>query len=168
MRELKKIILITLSFIAAVFVISVFLPKTGKVERSLTFTGNIDSVFDKINTLERWPEWTVWFEMDKDAKINYEGPKSGSTAMMQWDGKDGKGKIIIIESKRPTTVGYAMRFFGYAPFYGNFKIRQNADATITVFWSVSLDAGKNPFKKYFCLLMDTFMGEDMEKSLGKL
>lgn len=165
---MKKILIIFLSIVALLFIVSVFLPSEGKVERSLTFKAPIDTVFEKMNHIKRWKDWTIWFELDPNAKVEFTGPAFGPVATMQWEGKDGKGKIIIIESTKPTTVNYVMRFNKYAPFYGFFDLKPNPDSTITVTWKVTFDAGNNPTKKFFCIFMDQLMGKDMEQSLSKL
>ncbi len=165
---MKKILIILLSIVALLFIISVFLPKKGKVERSLTIKAPIDTVYEKLNNIKRWKEWTIWFVQDPNAKVEFTGPEFGPVATLKWEGNDGKGKIIIIETVKPTTVNYVMRINNYAPFYGYFDLNPNPDSSLTITWKITLDAGNNPMKKYFCLFMDQFMGKDMEQSLEKL
>ncbi len=165
---MKKFLIIFLSFVAMLFIVSVFLPSEGKVERSVTIKAPIDSVYKKILYIKEWQHWTVWFEQDPTAIVEYSGPVFGPLATMQWKGEDSKGKIILTEVQSPNFVNYVMRFQKYAPFYGSFNFKQNDDSTVTIDWKITFDAGKNPTKKYFCLFMDQFMGKDMEQSLNKL
>ena len=165
---MKKFLIIFLSIVAMLFIVSIFLPSEGKVERSITIKAPIDSVYEKIDHIREWQNWTIWFENDSTAKVEFTGPDFGPVATMQWEGEDGKGKIIITETKKSEYVNYVMRFQKYAPFYGSFQLKQNLDSTTTIDWKITFDAGNNPTRKYFCLFMDQLMGNDLEQSLEKL
>ena len=43
-----------------------------------------------------------------------------------------------------------------------------ANGTTTVAWTVEGELGTNPLTRYFALLMDRFMGPDLEEGLSKL
>jgi Polyketide cyclase / dehydrase and lipid transport len=168
MKTIKKISLIVLGIIALFFVISVFLPSVNKVERSISFKGNADSVFNNINTLKNWNKWSHWQLIEPTIQIQYYGPTSGVGATQHWSGKDGKGKLTIVESIAPRLVAYQLQFEDFTPMNGYVEIDANADSSITVHWVMKADAGKNPLMKYFGLMMDPMMGPDFEAGLKNL
>jgi hypothetical protein len=168
MKNFKKPLFYVLGICAILFVLSFALPKQGYVERSITVKANADSVFEQINTIKNWQNWADWFTKKDTVLIKYEGEHEGVGATQTWDNSFGIGKVIIIESTKPTSIKYAMRLYKYAPYMGAIAITQNSDATLTINWKVTLDAGKNPVKRYFCLFLDSILGAGMERSLQKL
>ncbi len=168
MKTFKKTLFYVLSISAILFALSFALPKQGVVERSITVKANADSVFEQINTIKNWKNWADWFSKKDTVFVKYEGEHEGIGATQTWDNSFGIGKVIIIESTKPTSIKYAMRLYKYAPYMGTIVITPNPDATITINWKVTLDAGKNPVKKYFCFLLDPILGAGMERSLERL
>jgi Polyketide cyclase / dehydrase and lipid transport len=168
MKNLKNSIYIVLFICAILFVVSFMLPKQGYVERSITVKADADSVFEQINTIENWSNWADWFNKKDSVDVKYEGVSSGPGATLEWDNSIGIGRVLIIESTKPTSVKYAMRLYKYAPYMGAFEINQHQDSMITIKWSVSLEGGNNPVKKYFSLFLDPILGEGMERSLQRL
>lgn len=168
MDILKKIIIGILGIIALFFIVSVFLPSENKVERSITFKGNADSVFKNINTLKSWNKWSHWQLIEPAMQIQYYGPEAGVGATQTWTGKDGKGKLTIVESVAPRVIAYQLQFEDFTPMNGYFEIDANEDSTVTVTWTMKADAGKNPIMKYFGLMMDRMMGPDFEAGLKNL
>lgn len=168
MKTLKTILLTLLSFIALLFVISVFLPSKSKVERSISFKGNVDSVFKNINTLKNWNTWSHWQLIEPSMQIQYYGPPAGIGATQQWTGKDGKGKLTITESVKSRLVAYQLQFEDFTPMNGYLELDASTDSTVTVKWIMQADAGKNPLMKYFGLMMDRMMGPDFEAGLKNL
>lgn len=164
----KKILLVFLSILALFFIVSVFLPSVNKVERSISFKGHADSVFQNINNLRNWNKWSYWQLAEPTMQINYYGPAEGVGATQQWTGKDGKGKLVIVESVAPKTVAYQLQFEDFEPMNGRIEIETKADSTITVYWYMQADAGNNPIMKYFGLMMDKMMGKDFEAGLENL
>lgn len=168
MKTLKTILLTLLSIIALFFVVSVFLPSENTVQRSITFKGNADSVYNNINTLKKWSRWSSWQLKEPSMQIQYYGPEEGIGATQYWKGKDGNGKLMIIETAAPRIVAYQLQFEDFTPLNGYFEIDQNDDSTLTVTWTMKADAGKNPLLKYFGLMMDYMMGDDFEEGLENL
>lgn len=165
MKKIIKPLFYVLGFCGILFIISFALPKQGYVERSITVKANADSVFEQINTIKNWKNWANWFTNRDSVLVIYEGVNKGVGATQTWDNSFGIGKVIIIESTKPASIKYAMRLYKYAPYMCAIIITPNPDATITINWKVTLDAGKNPVKKYFCLCLDYLLGDDMEQSL---
>ncbi len=168
MKNITKLIFYVLGFCVILFLLSFALPKQGYVERSITVKANADSVFEQINTIRNWKNWTDWFSKKDTVHIKYEGEHEGVGSTQSWDNSFGIGKVIIIESTKPTSIKYAMRLYKYATYMGAIVISPNPDATITINWKVTLDAGKNPVKRYFCFLLDPILGAGMERSLQRL
>lgn len=169
MKILKNILLGILGLVALLFIISVFLPSTYKVERSLAMNKSADSVFNQINNLHHWQSWDPWNKKDPTVKTTYLGPEEGVGATQQWTSEEsGNGKLTILESKQPNLVIYQVEFEGFDPMQGRFEIDANSDSTCTVSWIAEGDMGNNPIKKYFGAMMDRMMGADFEEGLANL
>src|ERR1051325_293703 len=99
MKILKKIGIAILSLIVLLVVISFFLPGNMNVERSVVINAPAPVVFDQVNTLKNWEQWSPWQMMDSTMKITYSGPASGKGAGYSWTSKDmGVGTMTLTES----------------------------------------------------------------------
>lgn len=80
---------------------SFFIPSTFKY----SYTGKInaapDKVFEQINELKNWNNWSYWNRMDTAMQITYSTPSAGKDAFYTWisNNKDvGSGKLTIVNS----------------------------------------------------------------------
>jgi len=56
-------------------------------------------VFDEVNSLEQWGQWSYWFTLDNTMKVTYGDKRSGAGAYYEWASDElGNGKASITES----------------------------------------------------------------------
>lgn len=172
MKFLKWLLIIVVSLAIVLAVIGFFLPKTVHIERSIVIGGDRDKVFNQINSMERFNQWSPWFKLDPNANYQYSGPQSGKGSKMSWDSADpnlGKGTQEIIESQYPSLVKTEL-FFGDDPNpgYATFNIEEITYTQTRVTWSFDADFGNNIIGRYFGLMLDSMLGPQYDEGLKAL
>jgi len=146
-------------------------PDEINVSRTTTINAAPAVVFQQVNDLHQWEQWSPWMELDPDMKIEYTGPRSGEGAAYAWDGDDnvGAGTLKITESTPQKKVAFSLKF--ERPFEDQstaaFHFAPAGEAT-EVTWEMH---GENNFMgKVMSVFMDfeELIGKDFEKGLAKL
>ena len=168
---LKKILIVLIILIAGFGVVVAMQPDEFAVERSTMIDAPASTVFDHVNNLKKWNEWSPWAKLDPNAKNYYEGPEAGEKAVMRWSGnKDvGVGSMEITESRPSEYVRYKLDFL--EPMEG----KSTAEMTLIpegnktkVTWSMN---GKHNFmQKAMCLVFNgqKMLGKQFEQGLSNL
>lgn len=167
-----NIILILVVIAVIVFVIvAAIQPSDFRVTRTETISAPASAVFAQVNDLQKWEAWSPWAKLDPDAKNTFEGPVSGTGAIMRWSGnnKVGQGSMTITESRPDDFIRFKLEFL--KPFVASntaeFTFNSENDQTI-VTWSMY---GKNSFmSKAIGLIMncEKMVGSQFEKGLAAL
>lgn len=172
MSLIKRFLLIFLVVIIFLVGFSFLLPSTVKVERKVNIEASSEIIFNQINELKNWRNWTVWAEKDSSIYLNpsaYSNPSMGVGATFNWKSEHdevGEGKLNIIKSQ-PFDVIEAMFDFGGSDALSYWNFQQKEDL-IAVTWGINLDLGFNPISKWFGLFMEEDLAKDIEKGLEKL
>lgn len=146
-------------------------PSNFRIVRSATITAPPEAVFDQVNNLRNWQEWSPWEELDPNAKKTYLGPMAGVGAGLTWSGNSrvGEGRMAIIQSRPNECVVFDLEFL--KPFRANkvaeFNFTPRGNQTL-VRWSVS---GENDFLGKLTNLFincEKTIGVKFEKGLAHL
>ncbi|MFZ2311838.1 MAG: SRPBCC family protein [Methylobacter sp.] len=166
------IILILIAGAVIIFLIfAAMQPSDFRVTRTGTISAPASAIFDQVNDLQKWDAWSPWAKLDPEAKNSFEGPTSGTGAIMRWSGnnKVGQGSMTIIESRPDEFIRFKLEFL--KPFAATntaeFTFNSENDQT-TVTWSMY---GKNNFmSKAIGLVMscDKMVGSQFEQGLAAL
>lgn len=168
MRVLKIIGAIVGVLIVLFFGIAMFLPSEVHIERSLLIPASSEVVFNEVNDLRKWKEWSPWHEMDPEMEITYEGFLMGEGASYSWESEVlGDGKLSITESHPNQYIATDMHFTEQGSAMGYYRFESIEGGTL-VTWGMETDMGNNPFSKYMGLMMDGMVGDDFEKGLQNL
>ncbi|MHC1707978.1 MAG: SRPBCC family protein [Bacteroidales bacterium] len=169
MKALKTIGIVVLVIIALVVVISLFLPRKVHVERSLVINSNSVVVFDQVNTLKNWENWSPWHNMDTAMDVYYIGPQAGPGAIYHWSSKNpdvGTGKMTITKSVKYDTITLDLDFTQNTAICTFYVIPDGEN--VKVIWGIDANMGRNPLKRYLGLFMEKWIGPDFEKGLQNL
>jgi hypothetical protein len=169
---MADIILVLIALAVVIFVIIVSMqPSDFRVTRTISISAPASAVFAHVNELQKWDAWSPWAKLDPDAKNSFEGPASGTGAIMRWAGnnKVGVGSMTIIESRPDGFVQLKLEFL--KPFKNNSTaeftfIAENNQTSVN--WNMY---GKNNFMgKIIGLVMncDKMVGGQFEKGLANL
>ena len=157
--------------VVSILAVAATRPATYHVERSISIGAPPQAVFDVLNDLHRFPEWSPWQKLDPAMKITYDGPTSGVGATYSWTGNDevGEGRMTITETTPPTSLSEKLEFL--KPFKSTcavrFDIAPEGDGS-RITWGI--DGNNNYVSKVMCLFvsMDKMMGKDFEAGLASL
>ncbi|HEY8037236.1 MAG TPA: SRPBCC family protein [Methylobacter sp.] len=153
------------------FIVAAMQPSDFRVTRTETISAPASAVFAQVNDLQKWEAWSPWAKLDPEAKNSFEGPTSGTGAIMRWSGnnKVGQGSMTIVESHPDDFIRFKLDFL--KPFVATntaeFTFNSENDQT-TVTWTMY---GKNSFmSKVIGLIMscEKMVGSQFEKGLAAL
>jgi uncharacterized protein YndB with AHSA1/START domain len=153
-----------------VLVLAAMKPARFTVRRSITVRAAREKVFDLINDLRRWPEWSAKEGGDSAVRRSFSGARVGKGAICEWEGtgKAGKGRSEIIESSPNTVrvqVDWAKPFA--ARNINTFTLDAQGDAT-RITWTLD---GENVFVlKVMTVFVsaDRLFGTHLEAELASL
>lgn len=170
-KILLAIVLVVLLLVGGLLAVVATRPDSFKVSRSAVIPAPPAVVFEQVNDLHKFNEWSPWSKIDPNAKLTFEGPAAGKGATFGWAGNAeiGEGKMIITESRPNEQILMDLIFI--KPFEGTslteFTFKPEGDGT-NITWTMS---GKNNFfAKAIGLVMDcdAMIGSQFEKGLENL
>ena len=166
MRIIKNIILGLIVLIAVLALVGLLLPRTYKVERSVTIQAPADLVFDLVNDLKKNEAWSPW--KDPTMTITYSEPSAGVGASSTWKSKDmGNGTQTIEESVPNSSIRLNLDFGGMGTAKADWIFAPEGEG-VKVTQQMSGDQGMNPVKRYMALMMDKMIGPYFERGLASL
>lgn len=167
---LKKLAAAAIALAVVLALVGLTLPRHVHVERSVTIDAPREAVFDLVNGFTRFTDWSPWHELDPYATYRLEGPKSGVGSAIGWQGDPdavGSGRIRIVESRPHESVTSDVLFGPQRRATTRLTLATSGGGT-TVRWSLDTDMGANPFARYAGVLLDWFVGRDLQKGLERL
>lgn len=170
MKILKKILITLVILIGLLCLVSLFLPRTVVVERSLVMNTPGNVIFEEVNTLKNWEKWSPWMRLDPKVQLTYKGPQSGVGASYSWKSmvkNVGSGTVTVLNSVPGDSLTTSIEFEGMGKAMATYKFTKEGEGT-KVRWSMVNDMGMNPMGKFFGLAMDKMIGPDFEKGLHYL
>ena len=84
MKVVKYLFGCVLFLLIVVVGISLLLPSQVRVERSTEIAAPVQQVFDRVNDLKSWNDWSPWHKKDPDAVYEYSGPETGVGSKSSW------------------------------------------------------------------------------------
>jgi|SRR6185436_737513 len=164
MRILKIIGIGLLAIIALLLIVSFFLPSTVHVERSIVINAPAEIVFDEVNTLKKWEQWSPWDKMDPGMEKNYFGPESGTNAGYSWKGpKTGEGKMTVTDSKPNELIATRLDFGGIGAM-SDYHF-EPAEGGVKVKWTFDSDKTNNPMFRYMNVMMNSMLVNQFDSGL---
>jgi hypothetical protein len=172
MKFVKWLIALVAVLLGLFFLITFFLPRDYKVERTIVMEAPASLVFSQVTDLEVWQEWSPWYELDPDMELEYGEIKSGPGAAYSWKSDiAGNGRMAIIEVVPPEVVRFQIIFDGYEdlPSYSAIRISAlEGGSRSSVAWSFEGTVGDNFFARWMTVMADKFVGPSYEKGLEAL
>jgi effector-binding domain-containing protein len=170
MKTFKKVMIIFLAIILLLVIISFFLPRKYKVERSINMIADRSLVFNLVSHFNKWDIWIPWTKaIDSTAVFELIGNDGEVGSQRKWTGNILKnGEITTTKITKDQLFGYELSIDnGKFKSFGTITIEPILDS-LKVTWVNEGDLGYNPINRYFGLLMDKMMGPDFVKGLEKL
>ena len=167
MRALKIIILIIVAIFVLLLIIGLFLPKNVHVESSTTINAPAKVVFNQVNHLKNWSNWSPFLEEYPEMIQTYEGPAEGVNASYLWSMKSDSGKLTIIESIPYERIVNDLNFYENGQAKGSWTFEET-DQRTKVAWGFSLEELSYPLEVYMGALIKVSMKPAQEKGLSNL
>ncbi|MFP4060544.1 MAG: SRPBCC family protein [Bacteroidales bacterium] len=165
-----KIILISLGIILGILlIIYLVAPTEVVVERSKKMDAPVTTIFNQVNNLKNWEDWSPWHKIDPGMQITYE-KEEGEGASYSWQsdhGRVGDGALKILESIPYEYIETEMNFGEQGIANGYYRFEE-IDDSVMVTWGMITEVGWNPMGKFFGLFMDKMVGSDFEQGLENL
>ncbi len=155
-----KIIGITLGIlIALVLILGAIAPKKIEASRSTTIDAPVDLVFNTVNDLSSWEDWSPWKEMDPTMKVTMGEQTAGVGASYSWTAEEaGSGNMSITSSTPNEEIQTHVEFDGMGGADGKWDFESTEEGT-NVTWGFESEM---PFPMNAMLLF-----QDMEGAIGK-
>jgi hypothetical protein len=171
MRFLKRLAIGLVLLLGAFLLVVWSQPDDYRLTRQTVIEAPATKVFEQVNDLRKWDDWSPWAKLDPNARVTFSGPQSGVGASFRWDGNDkvGAGTMVITESKPVTRVATRTDFT--RPFAGSSHsdfVFSDKGGHTNVIWTMT---GTQSFiGKMICLFtpMEKMLGPDFEKGLAAL
>lgn len=168
--KLLGVLLICIVGVAAV--LSLVLPASRKIERSVTVNAPAQVIFEQLVKLESFNQWSVWNTQDSSLKNTINGIDGTVGASSNWHGDpeiSGEGKIEITDIEENKKVVHSIEFISpqkrkaMSEFFLN---ENNGGTTITWNFSIATPRPWNIFNLFYSA--DEEMGKDFEDGLTAL
>ena len=146
-------------------------PAETHVERSLVVAATPADLWPLVSDFRQFPTWSPWQDMDPTQKSTFSDPATGVGAWYAWEGNDdvGSGKMTYTALEPEAKVTEDLEFI--TPFESKAVVVTSlvpVEGGTKVTWGFT--SPNNFMAKAFGLFvdMDTMLGKDFEKGLGKL
>lgn len=165
---LKKILFLILAAIVVLSIIGFFLPGQITVTSNISVKAPIAYVFEEINELERWADWSYQQRHDPTMEIAYGDRKTGRLATFSWKSKDGDGSFRFAENFPDTLLSTELFLNGYDTAFVKYKLKQRKD-TVNLTVGYRMSNFNNPFSRWKALLLiKPGVHTAIEYELGKI
>ena len=170
MKFIKYLLIIFAAITGIFLLLGLVAPREYEISRSVSINAPSPEVFPHLSSLKKRNEWSPWAELDPGMKVTYEGTDGQPGSKQAWEGNDQVGKgvqeiLSVSERKVETKVKFIEPF--ESEMLSSLDLAPESSGT-KVTWTAK---GENPFPfNAFCLFMDmdSMIGKDFEKGLGKL
>lgn len=151
--------------IAVALALPAILPKTFEVSRSQEISAPAARVFDFINNLDHWAEWTGLNAGDASVEYFFPLTRRGEGSILQWVGDAGTGQVVFGKQERAKEFEYNLYVDRDRDARGKITLVEEEGRT-RLDWVVS---GNLPyFRRYSGLFWGRSIGSELEASIGRL
>lgn len=163
-----RLLAVLAGFILLIAGIGSLLPREFSLEQSIEIAAPIEVVFQRVNDLNRWLEWSPWRSENLGAdKIQIGEPSAGSGAKFRWEDPRGPGKLWLSDSEPNRRVEYSLSVAQFQEVRGEFLL-DGGDGTTIVTWKCRGKLPGGPFYGYLRGLFGAEMRRQFQASLQRL
>lgn len=171
MKAIKVSAIVIGLMLVVLTIIGLLLPSSTQVERSVAISGDNESVFEYLNSLEKFHRWSPWAQHFSDQEIEFSGPDSGVGSTMAWsngnsDTDGGEVTIVASDSDRRVESESNLGSRGRGESY--FDLQPGAEDEVQVTWGYAAEHGTNLFARYMGWLTREEIGAEHERGLTEL
>lgn len=113
MYALKVTLIVLLCLVGLGAILGLIAPREVSLSRSTVIEAPQAAVFNTVNDLKTWEDWSPWKEMDPEMKVTMGTPSVGQGAYYSWTGENsGTGRMRIETSDPPRALTTHIAFDG--------------------------------------------------------
>jgi len=163
MRIIKWIFIIIIALIALLLIVSALMPKERIFTQSVEIEKSPRVIFNQLNSLQSWGNWSPFQEADPEMTSEYMGFKSGVGNRQEWKSKvNGNGSMEIIKSVNERKVVFILDL-GMGNVDTTWFALERNSKNVVVTWETKMSNLGYPMGR---LMMTLFKG-NMEKVFMK-
>jgi effector-binding domain-containing protein/ribosome-associated toxin RatA of RatAB toxin-antitoxin module len=169
MRILKTIGYILLTLIILWVIVAFLSPKEIKTSQTTIINKTPYVVFDQVNNLKLWNNWSPWIKRDKNMKQIFSDNHVGTGAVVSWESStEGNGEQTIVESHAPNLIRTSLVFTDWDGItYANWSFEKVDENKTKVTWD--LEGSELPFLlRPFGFSWNADLGKDYINGLKNL
>jgi len=169
MRTIRIITIVLAAFAVTAVIAALSMNSKWQVQVSRHISAPAQDIFPYINTLKKWPEWTVWNNSNHpQLQMTYEGAESGVGAIQIWHEGSDKGKLEIISSESNQSIEYRLNMAqGLFLIHGRISLSESQQGTL-VTWQLWGDNGTNLIARLMTLAFKPMLKKDLVVGLSTL
>lgn len=173
MKFLLKLLVVAASLVALFLIMALFVDRSYKVERSNLVNVSNEIAFDYLVHLENQEDYGVWFDMDPNMKVWYEGNSGEVGSKLCWSSKNeevGTGEQEIIAIDQGKRIDFKLRFFEPQEMESDLYLitKEVEPGKSKIIWGMS---GEVPYPWNIMLLfmsMEDQVGKDLKSGLKNM
>lgn len=172
MRYVKLILTFLVFVIIVLLALSFFLPTHQKVEKSISISAPVSTVYGLVSRLENFNKWSVWTREDSTAEYKITGNDGNVGAVSEWNGHpeiSGSGTMKISALEPNKKVMHEIEFRGANEATANSEFLLSGNEKLTnVTWKFIMPTPRpwNIFNLFYS--MEKQMGQDFSDGLAEL
>lgn len=170
MRLIKRILGFVVILCLVLTAVAYLLPRNVSVSRSVNIAAAPEAVFEHVNSMQKFSEWSPWSDRDPDMQVTYSGPDAGVGNKMDWTSDHpnvGNGTQVITASTPGESVETTLDFGPMGTAEAAWVLEPKDGGTVMT-WRFETDMGMNPISRWMGLMMDSWVGADYERGLQRL
>ncbi|MEZ5841879.1 MAG: SRPBCC family protein [Hyphomicrobiales bacterium] len=169
MAFLKWLMWMALIAFLGLVMVGFMLPRDISVTRSVTLSAPIERVYAVVSSPRQTKDWLPWGALDGKSETTYsfEGPESGNGAIMIWKNPKfrdyGEGRQTIVSARENERVVSELDLGKMGVSHMTMELFSDGVGTrVETKFETSL--GHSPFARWFGLLLDDWLAEDLDKA----
>lgn len=159
---IKKILLSFLILTGLIISVGFLLPDKIQIVKSIAINAPSGYVFEEINELERWKDWSYPQVHDPTMQVEYQH-KSGVGARFSWTSRDGNGNLVITKAYPDTLINIETRHDESDSTKRYYKLKHRNDTTML---TTRFDLKKNFTNPISRLLAFIFITPKLNKAIN--
>jgi effector-binding domain-containing protein len=168
MKAMKYFAIIGLSIIVILTLITLFLPTSINVEKSVDINVSVGSAYTMVNDLKNLEMLFPILRIDKKMKKTFSPNTIGKGAFIEWQSEMknvGGGKITIVESRPDEYIKFTMTLDGVDGGYSEIKF-YNIEGKTRVSWAMLSEVSF--VARWFVPTYEEMFNKDLESTLASL
>ncbi len=167
MRFLKFFGGVGLALLMFLLLLGLFMKDKAETTKSVFIKADAQTVFRMINSLQKWEQWSPFYEGENDMKSVFAGPDRGVGNSHSWQGSANKGEQEIVRSEPYSFIQCRMDMGRFADAADEWRIVDSADG-VKVSWTLKMSKLSYPFHRYFGYFLESTMSPLQKRGLENL